>query len=96
MRIAPVDVETARDMVSEVVAFRALAGYRGAQPGDLDALAGVVAAMSRLPELDGPAVYEAEVNPLLVLPDGEGVLAVDALVRRGCEVPAMRRRGGER
>ena len=96
VRIAPVDVETARDMVSEVVAFRALAGYRGAQPGDLDALAGVVAAMSRLPELDGPAVCEAEVNPLLVLPDGEGVVAVDALVRRWCEVPAMRRRGGEK
>jgi acyl-CoA synthetase (NDP forming) len=85
VRIAPVDVETARDMVSEVVAFRALAGYRGAPRGDLDALAGVVAAISRLSELDGPAVYEAEVNPLLVLPDGEGVVAVDALMRCGCE-----------
>jgi len=82
VRPAPVDAETARDMVSEIVAFRALAGYRGAQRGDLDALARAVAAMSRLPELEGPVVHEAEVNPLLVLPDGEGVVAVDALVRR--------------
>jgi acyl-CoA synthetase (NDP forming) len=82
LRLAPVDRQTAREMVGEVVAFRALAGYRGAQPGDLGALADAVAAMSRLAEADGPAVFEAEVNPMLVLPDGEGVVAVDALVRR--------------
>lgn len=82
VRLAPVDLDTAREMVGEVVAFRALAGYRRARPGDLDALAGAIAALSRLADLDGPAVYEAEMNPLLVLPDGEGVVAVDALVRR--------------
>jgi hypothetical protein len=41
-----------------------------------------VAAVSRLGETDGPAILEAEVNPLLVLPEGQGVVAVDALVRR--------------
>jgi acyl-CoA synthetase (NDP forming) len=86
VRLAPADLDTARDMVGEVVAFRALAGYRGAPRGDLDALAHAVAAMSRLAEADGAAVSEAEVNPLLVLPDGEGVVAVDALVRRASPV----------
>ena len=38
-------------------------------------------ALSRLAVADGPAVAEAEVNPLIVLPKGQGVVAVDALVR---------------
>lgn len=51
--------------------------------GDLQALARAVSALSQLalrPEL---GVSEAEANPLLMLPEGQGVLAVDALVLRG-------------
>ncbi|MFC5747879.1 acetate--CoA ligase family protein [Actinomadura rugatobispora] len=86
VRPAPVDPGTAREMIGEVIAFRALAGYRGAPVGDLDALARAVAAVSRLADADGAAILEAEVNPLLVLPEGQGVVAVDALVRREREV----------
>lgn len=84
VRTAPVDLETARDMVAEVVSFRALAGYRGAPRGDLEALAEAVVAMSRLGAADAGtgAVVEAEANPVMVLAEGQGVLAVDALVRR--------------
>jgi acyl-CoA synthetase (NDP forming) len=82
VRPAPVDLATAREMIDEVVAFRALAGYRGAPAGDLDAVADTVVAISRLAEADGATILEAEVNPLLVLPEGRGVVAVDALVRR--------------
>ena len=91
VRTAPVDLETARDMVAEVVSFRALAGYRGAPRGDVDALARAVVAMSRLGEtgsIDGDPVIEAEANPVMVLAEGHGVVAVDALVRRA--VPANR------
>jgi succinyl-CoA synthetase beta subunit len=38
-------------------------------------------ALSQLAVHDGPAVAEAEVNPLIVRPKGEGVVAVDALVK---------------
>ncbi|MBC8023998.1 MAG: acetate--CoA ligase family protein, partial [Burkholderiales bacterium] len=48
LRLAPVDLETAREMVAEVAAFRALAGYRGRAPGDLEALAAALAALSQL------------------------------------------------
>ncbi|GAA2409713.1 acetate--CoA ligase [Actinomadura vinacea] len=85
VRPAPVDAATAREMVGEVIAFRALAGYRGAPAGDLGALAEAVVAVSRLAGTDGAAILEAEVNPLLVLPEGQGVIAVDALVRRESE-----------
>ncbi|AEB82660.1 acetate--CoA ligase family protein [Alicycliphilus denitrificans] len=80
IRLAPVTVETAREMVAEVNALKPLTGLRGKARGDLEALARTVSALSQLalkPEL---GIAEAEVNPLLVLPEGQGVVAVDALV----------------
>ena len=80
IRLAPVTVETAREMILEVNALKPLTGLRGKARGDLEALAHTVSALSQLalkPEL---RVAEAEVNPLLILPEGQGVTAVDALV----------------
>jgi acyl-CoA synthetase (NDP forming) len=79
LRLAPVDLAEAREMIAEVRALSPLAGYRGRPRGDLDALAAAIVALSRL--ADDPAVVEAEINPLIVRPDGEGVVAVDALVK---------------
>lgn len=80
VRPAPVTPEQAREMIGEVVAFRAVDGYRDLPRGDLDALAEAVSAVSRLALLDGPAVAEAELNPVLVRAPGDGVVAVDAVV----------------
>jgi acyl-CoA synthetase (NDP forming) len=77
IRLAPVDLATARAMIREVRGLRALAGARGRAAGDLEALAQAVVALSRLAE--DPNVIEAEVNPLIVRADG--VVAVDCLVR---------------
>jgi len=79
LRLAPVDLAGARDMITEVRGLTALAGYRGKPKGDLEALAHAVVAISQLAEDAG--VAEAEINPLIVRPAGEGVVAVDALVR---------------
>ena len=73
LRLAPVDLATAHEMIGEVAALKALAGYRGKPAGDLDALAQALVALSQLAVLDGPAVAEAEVNPLIVRAKGEGV-----------------------
>jgi acyl-CoA synthetase (NDP forming) len=81
LRLAPIDLAEARAMIGEVAALKVLAGYRGRPHGDLDALAQALVALSRLAVADGPGVAEAEVNPLIVLPKGHGVIAVDALVR---------------
>ena len=83
LRLAPVDLAEAKAMIGEVAALKALAGYRGRPAGDLDALAQALVALSRLAVHDGPAVAEAEVNPLIVREKGQGVVAVDALVRLG-------------
>ena len=79
LRLAPVDLEEARAMIAECPSLQALAGYRGLPAGDLAALAGVIAAVSGLAEADD--VVEAEINPLIVRREGEGVVAVDALMR---------------
>ena len=76
VRLAPVSLDTAREMIDEVSAFAILRGYRNKPRGDLDALARTVQAMSMLACAD--SVEEAEINPLLV--KTEGVVAVDALV----------------
>jgi len=77
LRLAPVDLATAREMIAEVSGLKALAGYRGKPTGDLDGLAQAVVALSQL--ASDPSVVEAEVNPLIVRTDA--VVAVDAVVR---------------
>jgi acetate---CoA ligase (ADP-forming) len=79
LRLAPVDLAEAQEMIAEVRGLLPLAGYRGRPKGDLDALARAVVALSRL--ADNPAIAEAEINPLIVRAAGDGVVAVDALVK---------------
>lgn len=85
MRIAPVDHPTALAMIDEVRASQLLKGYRGGVKGDIDALAHAIAAFSDLAISSTPTILEAEINPIIVLPDGEGVVAVDGLFRIGLE-----------
>ncbi len=81
LRLAPIDLDAAFEMIAEVKAMQALRGYRGKPAGDLEAVARALVALSRLALLDDATVLEAEINPLIVLPAGQGALAVDALVR---------------
>ena len=78
LRPAPVTVPQATAMLREVQAFALVRGYRGAPTGDLEALAEAVARLSLL-ALD-PCVQEAEINPMLIMPEGRGACALDALI----------------
>jgi len=80
LRLAPVDLVTAQEMIAEVRGLAALAGYRNRPAGDLDELARTTVALSQL-AAGNQSVAEAEINPLMVLAPGQGVVAVDALVR---------------
>ena len=79
LRLAPVDLDAAHEMVAEVRGLVTLKGFRGKPAGDLDALAQGIVALSRL--VEDPTVLEAEINPLIVCAAGDGVVAVDAVVR---------------
>lgn len=78
---APVDIATARSMIGEVKGFALLSGYRNRPKGDLEALAEAVVAVSRLALAE--RVHEAEINPILVRPEGRGVVMLDALLHVG-------------
>jgi acyl-CoA synthetase (NDP forming) len=78
LRLAPVDEAEARAMIAEVKGLKPLAGWRGLPRGDLDALARAVVAASRLAAL--PGVAEAEINPLIIHAEGQGVTVADAWV----------------
>lgn len=80
VRPAPVDLASAHAMIAEVKGFAPLRGFRGLPKGDLDALAQIVVAVSRLAMADAPRIAEAEINPVIVRGEGDGAVAVDGLV----------------
>ncbi len=55
-----------------------LDGFRGAAPVDLDALADVVVAVSRLARDHGDRIDALDLNPVVATPDG--AVAVDVLI----------------
>jgi acetate---CoA ligase (ADP-forming) len=60
-------------------AAKLLAGFRGALPADIEAVAQVVMAIGRLMQTV-PELTEIDVNPLMVHARGQGVTALDALI----------------
>ncbi|MBX7449274.1 acetate--CoA ligase family protein [Mycolicibacterium sp. 3033] len=86
VRLAPVDIDSAREMIDEVKGLAVVRGYRGLPQGDTESLAALIVAISQL-ALTHPDVIEAEVNPVSIGARGLGVLALDALVRTAGPVP---------
>jgi acyl-CoA synthetase (NDP forming) len=80
VRLAPVDEAEAREMLASLRAYPVLVGARGRPRADLEAAARAVAAVSRAACDLGDALDSVEVNPLIVGAEGEGAVAVDALV----------------
>jgi acyl-CoA synthetase (NDP forming) len=80
VRTAPVGIDDARSMVEDVTGLAVVRGYRGLPLGDCEALARAIVSISHLASERLQSVAEAEINPLLVLAEGDGVIAVDGLV----------------
>lgn len=78
VRIAPVTVQVAREMLKEIPEIRLVSGFRGLPQSDLDALAQTVAVFSQLAALS--EIVEAEANPVLLREREASPVAVDGLV----------------
>ena len=79
LRHCPVTREDALEMIDEVKGARLLRGFRGAPAADVDALADTLVRVSQMAaQLEG-SLGELDINPLMVLPAGQGVKAADAL-----------------
>jgi len=75
--LAPVSKAEALDMLRSLKGYKLLAGFRGAKPVALDALAEAIARISELASDQRERLAELDVNPILASADR--VVAVDAL-----------------
>ncbi len=85
--LLPVDAAGAEAMLRSLKGFRLLDGYRGAPKADVLAAATAIAALCEAVQAGGERLREVEVNPLLVLEQGKGAVAVDALVLLKARAP---------
>lgn len=76
----PFDEARAEQMIRSLKGFPLLDGARGKPKADVKALAASLAALSRFAAAAGPKLVSVDVNPLLVLPDGQGAYAADAVI----------------
>ena len=79
-RLAPFDQAEAARMIDEIGARAVLAGTRGAPPADVEALAATLARVSQFAAAYADEVESVDINPFLVLPQGQGGLALDAAI----------------
>lgn len=79
-RVAPFDAAEARRMIDGIRGRAMLDGVRGAPPADIDALAEALAAMSRFAAAHRDRLASVDVNPFVVLPAGQGAMALDAVI----------------
>ena len=86
--LLPVDAGGAEAMLRSLKGFKLLDGYRGAPKADVAAAAQAIAALGTAVLAGGERLREVEINPLLVMPQGRGAVAVDALVLLNEAAPA--------
>ena len=80
LRRCPITRSEAQAMIAEVKGARLLQGFRRRPAADLEALEDTLVRVSYLAmHLEGN-LTELDINPLIVLPSGQGVKAVDGLV----------------
>jgi len=81
-RLAPLTAADAEEMIDEVRSARLLTGLRGAPAADRAALVDAIVRVGQL-AADHPEIVELDINPLLALPEGQGVIAVDGRIILG-------------
>ena len=78
--IPPLSRQQAKDMIQRLRGAAILAGVRGKPPADIDALCDAIVGLANLAVSIGDQLNGVDINPLIVLAKGQGVVAVDALV----------------
>ncbi len=79
--VLPLSHAVAYDLLESLTGAPLLKGFRGRPPADVEALVDAVCRVASAVGASGDRIEEFEINPLIVYPEGEGVLAVDLLIR---------------
>lgn len=80
VRLAPIGEDEALAALASTKVARLLEGFRGSPVGDARAAACAISAVSAFAADFRDSVEEVEINPLAVLPDGHGCLALDCVI----------------
>ena len=81
--LLPATAADIRTALQSLKIWPLLNGFRGRPAGDAEALVRAVEAIVAYAQANASQLLELDVNPLLVLPLGRGVVAVDALIHLG-------------
>lgn len=66
--------------INSLTVAKLLKGFRGKPAGDIEAVIDATLGIAAFAEDHWDTLLELDINPLMVLPDGQGVMAVDALI----------------
>jgi acetate---CoA ligase (ADP-forming) len=80
LRRAPVSQAQALSMIAKPSWGRLLQGYRGAPPADCAALADMIVALSGFAAANAAQISSIDLNPVVVLAEGQGALALDVVL----------------
>ena len=76
-RVAPINIEDAKEMITQLKAFPLLNGYRNTSPADIGALATILCSVSCL-VMENPEIKELDLNPVMAY--SKGAKIVDARI----------------
>lgn len=80
MRKAPVSIEQAKEMIEELSASQVLQAYRGKKARDTEALSELISDFSKIIATIEEDILEADLNPVMVFDEGQGVKIADGLI----------------
>ncbi|HWK68434.1 MAG TPA: acetate--CoA ligase family protein [Rhizobiaceae bacterium] len=80
LRRCPFSEAEARDMIESTRLAAILKGARGRAPGDIDAAAKLLSNLSRFAATADHRLLSVDLNPVVILEQGKGALALDALL----------------
>jgi len=83
--LCPLEAQAARDLLARTRMYPLLTGFRHGRRFDITALTDLIIRVSRL-FAERLELVELELNPVLVLPEGQGALVVDVL---GVRLPTL-------
>ena len=80
LRLAPVSLDDAHQMIRELRSAPLLGAFRGRVPSDADALAQSIVTLSNFAMDNAQYLESVEINPLMVREQGQGVVALDTVL----------------
>jgi hypothetical protein len=78
--LLPTNRAAVAEAINSLTVSKLLTGFRGKTAGDINAVIDATLGIAAFAEDHWDTLLELDINPLMVLPDGQGVVAVDALI----------------